>query len=107
MKKKIKDYEESSGNVFQDLGLKDPENENLKAQLALQIFKAINDRKLTQEKAAKILEVTQPEISKLKNGHFSRFGIGRLFTFLNRLNYNVDIQLNEARNHHPHQKLYA
>ena len=92
-----KNYEVGSGNVFQDLDFPDPEGELLKAQLSLRIFRIIRERGLTQEEAAKILGVKQPEISKLKNGKFSRFRVERLFTFLNRLDRKITIKINKAR----------
>lgn len=96
-----------SGNVFEDIGLKHPEVELLRAQLALEIFKILEERKLTQTQAAKILGVDQPEISKLKNGDFSRFRVERLFLFLNRLGQNVDIRISRAKRQPPHQRVKA
>ena len=43
----------SSGNVFADLGLPNPEQELLKARLTLQIYKIIKARGLTQARPAK------------------------------------------------------
>ena len=43
---------ESSGNVFADLGLPNPEQELLKARLTLQIYHLIRQRGLTQVQAA-------------------------------------------------------
>ena len=40
-----------SGNVFADLGLPNPEQELLKAQLTLQIYRIVKARKLTQAQA--------------------------------------------------------
>ena len=40
-KRRTMEYEESSGNVFADLGLPNPDQELLKANLTLQIFRAI------------------------------------------------------------------
>ena len=51
------EFEESSGNVFADLDLPNPEQELLKANLTLQIFRVIKARKLTQAKAGKILGI--------------------------------------------------
>jgi hypothetical protein len=39
--------------VFADLGLPNPDQELLKANLTMQIFRAINARKLTQAKAGR------------------------------------------------------
>lgn len=54
MKKKII-YEESSGNVFEDLNIEHPEEALAKSELALQITKLIKKKKFTQKQAAKIL----------------------------------------------------
>ena len=53
-----RDHEESSGNVFADLGFKDSEQELLKAKLTVQIYKLIKDKGLRQERAAKLLGTT-------------------------------------------------
>jgi hypothetical protein len=39
-----KDYENSSGNVFADLGLPNPEHELVKAKLTVQIFRVLRAR---------------------------------------------------------------
>ena len=44
-------FEKSSGNVFADIGFANPEREQLKAHLTLQIYRIIKDRGLTQAKA--------------------------------------------------------
>ena len=56
----------SSGNVFRDLGFPTEEAEHLliRADLLIQLQKAIAARHLTQAKAATILRVTQPRVSR-------------------------------------------
>ena len=44
-------FEKSSGNVFADLGFANPEREQLKAHLTLQIYRIIKKRELTQAQA--------------------------------------------------------
>ncbi len=87
--------EESSGNVFKDVGFPDEEAqaELLKAQLGAEIFRILHRRKLTQTEAAKILGVKQPEISRLKGGKFSYYSVERLMRFLDRLHCEVSIQI--------------
>jgi predicted XRE-type DNA-binding protein len=48
---------ESSGNVFADLGVPHPERELIKAELALQIYRIIRERGLSQKQVAKILGI--------------------------------------------------
>lgn len=87
--------EQSSGNVFADLGFGDEEakEELLKAQLGAEIFRILKHRKLTQAEAARLLEVKQSEISRLKSGKFSYYSVERLMRFLERLNCEVSIHI--------------
>jgi len=93
MSKKINDIEieESSGNVFADLGLPNPEECLVKADLAIQINKLIKSRKLKQKEAAKLLGLDQPKISALSRGRLSGFSVERLFKFLAILDQDIEI----------------
>ena len=67
-------FEKSSGNVFADIGFANPEREQLKAHLTLQIYRIIKDRGLTQAQAGTILGIKQPHVSALihnRSGDFS------------------------------------
>ncbi len=86
-----------SGNVFKDLGFDHPEEYQAKAELALQIITIIADRALTQREAATRIGATQPDISKLKRGQLKGFTLDRLFSFLLRLNRNIQIRVTKAR----------
>jgi predicted XRE-type DNA-binding protein len=83
--------QESSGNVFADLGLPNPEERLAKAGLAIRIAVAIRARRLTQAGAARILKIDQPKISRLLRGQLSGFSTGRLMYFLTLLGRDVDI----------------
>lgn len=97
MGKKIK-FEESSGNVFEDLNLPHADELFIKAALGIEVFQIIEARKLTQVEAAKILGVKQPEISRLKNGKFNHYSVERLLTFLTHLNHDIEIHLVPTEN---------
>jgi predicted XRE-type DNA-binding protein len=86
-----------SGNVFEDLGFDNPEEYQAKAELALQIIRIIEDRALTQKDAATLIGATQPDISKLKSGQLKGFTLDRLFSFLLRLNRNIQIRVTKAK----------
>ncbi len=58
-------FEKSSGNVFEDLGLPDAEELFLRATLGFKVFQIIENRKLTQAEAAKILGVKQPKAGQV------------------------------------------
>ncbi len=73
-----------SGNVFADLGLPNPEQELLKAQLSLQIYRIVKQRGLTQAQAAAVLGIKQPHVSALLRNRAGNFSVGRLMEFLDR-----------------------
>jgi predicted XRE-type DNA-binding protein len=91
MMKKSPRFEESSGNVFADLGLPNAEELRAKADLAFEISRAIGERDLTQAEAAEILGVDQPKVSALVRGRLSGFSMERLYRFLNALGKDVEI----------------
>lgn len=82
---------DSSGNVFADLGFADAKERLVKAKLAIKINQLIEERKLKQVAAAKILGINQPKISALANGQLKDFSIERLIDFLNKLDQDVEI----------------
>lgn len=85
------DIRQSSGNVFADLDLPDAEELNAKAQIAYRICQILDERKLTQKKAATVLGIDQPKISNLMRGRLDGFSTDRLFRFLTALDRNVEI----------------
>lgn len=93
----MKRYEVSSGNVFKDLGLSNPEERLAKAELAIQITTLIEQKKLTQAAAAKLLDIDQPKISALNTGKLSGFSLERLIRFLNVLDQDVTIKISPKK----------
>jgi predicted XRE-type DNA-binding protein len=75
----------SSGNVFADLGLPNPEQELLKAALTLQIYEIVNAHGLTQAQVGEILGIKQPHVSTLMRNRARNFSVGRLMEFLTAL----------------------
>jgi len=87
------EIEDSSGNVFADLGLPNPEERLAKALLSRAIAKAVKARGLTQVQAASILGTTQPKVSDLMRGNLGSFTIDRLIRYLTALNMDVRIEV--------------
>ena len=83
--------EKSSGNVFADLGVADPNEALAKAELARQISEIISSRHMSQKEAAAVLGIDQPKVSALLRGRLSGFSTERLFRFLNDLGRDVEI----------------
>ena len=92
MRKKA-DYTQSSGNVFADLGLPNAEERLLKAQLAVQIRRFIEQKGWTQSEAAEAIGLDQPKVSNLLRGRLSGFSVDRLLNVLNRLGHNVEVRI--------------
>jgi predicted XRE-type DNA-binding protein len=81
----------SSGNVFADLGLEDPDLLLAKADLAIAITGIIRERGLTQAAAARELGVDQARVSAIMRGRLDDFSLQRLMTFARRLGQDVQI----------------
>ena len=64
-------------------------------ELARQIIGALEARRLTQTEAARILGVSQPKVSALRNGRLDGFSAERLIRFLNILGRDVRIIVSE------------
>jgi predicted XRE-type DNA-binding protein len=95
-KKQKIDVTPSSGNVFADLGLKNPEEWLARAQLASRIRETIRARRMTQSAAAKAMGIDQPKVSAIFRGRLDQFSSDRLMRFLTRLGQDVDIVLRNA-----------
>ena len=93
MQRKLK-----KSGVFADLGLPNPEQELLKAQLMLQIHRIVKARKLTQAQAGAILGIKQPHVSALMRNRAGNFSVGRLMEFLTALGQDVRITVKPTRN---------
>jgi predicted XRE-type DNA-binding protein len=98
MRKKTKSrITPGSENIFADLGLPNAEQELLKAQLTLQIYKIVKERGLTQAEAGKILGIKQPHVSALMRNRSGTFSVGRLMEFLTALGQDVEIKVRPTR----------
>jgi len=84
---------ESSGNIFADLGIENPEEYRLKARLASLIYDGIQARGWTQKHAAGVLGITQPEVSNICRGLLDHFSVERLLRLLVELGYRVSITI--------------
>ncbi len=91
---------EGSGNIFRDLGFGNPEREQLKAHLTLEIYRLIKKRGLTQAQAGEILGIKQPHVSGLMRGQSGAFSVERLMDFLTALGRDVQITVRPTRKEH-------
>jgi predicted XRE-type DNA-binding protein len=82
---------QGTANLFADLGNADADAHLLKAKLVRRIHQRIKFRELTQVQAAKLMGVSQPDVSRMLRGHFRDFSAERLMRFLTALGCEVDI----------------
>jgi predicted XRE-type DNA-binding protein len=87
--------EKGSGNVFTDLGFSPGEAAELsvKSSLINAITDTINERKLTQQAAAKLCRTDQPTLSKVLRGRMESVTIDKLTSWLTALGRTVEIHV--------------
>jgi predicted XRE-type DNA-binding protein len=95
------EYEESSGNVFADLGLPNPEERMAKALLSIAVERAIEEKQLSQSAAAELPQCDQSDLSRVIRGDLSHFSMERLFRFLNALGMDVRIEVSPKSDEQP------
>ena len=79
------EIETGSANVYEDLGLPDAAEMQVKATLAAKIGEIIKHRHLTQTQAAEILGMPQPKLSGMLRGQFRGIGEAKMLEHMNRL----------------------
>ena len=89
-----------SGNVFQDFAYQNSDVEQLKSQLAADIIRILDERKLSVRKAAAKTGYDHADFSRIRNADLGRFTIDRLVTVLNRLNQHVEIRVTPVSDQH-------
>ena len=96
----------SSGNVFADMGLDNPEELLAHAQLGAVVFTLVEKRGLKQRETAELLGVNQSEVSRLMNGYFDVFSTDKMLDFLKRLNQKVTITIRERQQGEAFQEVH-
>lgn len=87
----MKDIEKGSANIFEDLGLPDTAEMQVKATLAAKIGEILKHRHLTQAQAAEILGMPQPKLSNMLRGQFRGISEAKMLECMNRLGRDVQI----------------
>ena len=80
-----------TGNVFADLGYPDAGERQAKLRLAYALNQILEERRLSQADAAKVLGVTQPKVSALRHYKLAGFSVERLMNLLTALDQDVEI----------------
>ena len=96
-KKKLPVHSLGSGNIFADLGLPNAEEHQLKAALVVQLKRLMAEREITQTEAAKLVEMKQPDLSKLLRGQFKLVSVQKLMRMLTAFDQDVEITVKPHR----------
>lgn len=86
-----------SGNVFADLGLADAEAHIVKAELVTRIDAIVRQLGITQAEAARLLGLSQPDVSRLLRGDFREYSLERLLRLLTALGRDIDIVIRQPQ----------
>ena len=88
-------YENSSGNIFADMGFAPVEAAELtvKSTLIMTIGDTIKERDLTQQEAAQLCGTDQPTLSKVLRGRMESVTLDKLAAWLNALGRTVEIRV--------------
>ena len=101
MESKDSTVERGSGNVFADLGFPeadaDADAHLIKAELAGRIDDIVRQRGITQTEAARLLGLSQPDVSRLLRGDFREYSLERLMRLLTALGRDIDIVVRQPR----------
>jgi len=88
-----------SENVFVDCGFPPAEAENLRirAKMMMALTRYIQEKKITQTRAARIMGVSQPRISDLIRGKIGLFTIDTLVNMVSAAGLKVDVDITAGR----------
>jgi predicted XRE-type DNA-binding protein len=94
-------HEHGSANAYRDLGFPDPEAMLVKARLTSKIAEILAERRYTQARAAELLGIPQPKLSRILRGQFRGVSERKLMDCLAKLGRDVEIVVREA----PHARI--
>lgn len=95
----MKTITKSSGNVFADLGLPNPEELTYKAELVSALRDIIQKRGLTQVRAATLCGTDQGTLSKVLRGRLDLVTTDRLIRWIQELGARVRILVEDTPDH--------
>jgi predicted XRE-type DNA-binding protein len=91
------DVVRGSGNVFRDLGHKNPDAEQFKAILATEIIRVLDRDGLSVRAAHDRTGIAAADFSRIRNADLGRFTLDRLMLILGRLGSRVVVKVKVCR----------
>lgn len=89
--------EEGSTNVYADMDYADAAEMQRKSQLAAEIARSIQAKKLTQTAASELLGIDQSKISRITRGQFRGISETKMLELVAKLGHDVTIHIGPAR----------
>ncbi|MFT4099509.1 MAG: helix-turn-helix transcriptional regulator [Burkholderiaceae bacterium] len=86
-----------SGNVYTDFGAANADARQLKAKLAAEIIKTLDEQRLTVRKAQALTGIDAGDFSRIRGAELGRFTVDRLLNIVNRLGQRVEVTLTVRR----------
>jgi predicted XRE-type DNA-binding protein len=83
----------SSGNIFADLGIRDPQRQFATANAAIAVRKTIEAKNLSLMQVASRTGLLQADVSKLMEGRFDDVSLGQLLNCARQLGSDVEIKI--------------
>jgi predicted XRE-type DNA-binding protein len=96
-----------SGNVFRDLRKPDADVQQLKALLAAEIVRSLDEHATSVRRAGEITGIAAADFSRIRSANLGRFTIDRLMTILGRLGRDVDVAVTVRRARQPRERTHA
>lgn len=81
--------------MFADLGYPDATERQAKLRLAYALNQVLDRRGMRQAAAAKVLGLSQPKVSALRNYKLAGFSVERLMTLLTAVDQDVEIVIRQ------------
>jgi len=82
-----------SGNLFRDLGRPNPEARHLKAILAGQVLRVLDERGLSTRKAQEMTGIDHGDFSRVRRAKLDRFTVERMMAMLDGLGQDVAVSV--------------
>jgi predicted XRE-type DNA-binding protein len=87
------EFVRGSGNLFHDFGQPDADAAQLKAILAAEIIKILDQQDLSVRKAHAQTGFAAADFSRIRNADLGRFTVDRLMAILNSLGSRVEVSV--------------
>ena len=99
------EFQESTGNVFADMGLEDAKELESRGLIGVHLVRLLKAKNMPQKDIAAMLHMKPAEVSHLFNGHFSRFSTDKLLGLLAALEHKVTIHISPRKQGEPFQEV--